>query len=287
MRKFTLKLLSLMLCCIMMLPLIMSCGDETSPDEVSEVDRFEALTESEKAFYILEDISYDNGSGKTGANMTLSINGNYMGYAYTVSAVAERLMVDNSQEFKDYTETTITITMAGMSEVSRSKTGWIDGKQFMYTELDGNGNGEGTYSEMSKEDYLKTQEEASGNYSDNFGITKDSCATVTCTKTAQGNWVATFTDITEDGLADFKELLVAFEPMVDASTLTDVTLTLTVSASLVPVSMSVDFEFSGSNPPVVSLEYDIFYGDEVVFPSIDLSGYEEIDSSDLNGSSNI
>ena len=287
MKKFTLKLLSLMLCCILMLPLIISCGDETDTNEVSEVDRFEALSESEKAFYILEDANYDDGTGKVGADMTLSINGNYMGYAYTVSAVAERLMVDNSQEFKDYTETTITITMAGMSEVSRSKTGWIDGKQFVYTELNGNGNGDGIYTEMSKEDYLKTQEEASGNYSDNFGITKDSCATVTCTKTAQGNWVATFTGIAEDSLADFKEMLVAFEPMVDASTLTDVTLTLTVSASLVPVSMSVDFEFSGSNPPVVELEYDIFYGDEVVIPSIDLSGYEEVDSSDLNGSTNV
>ena len=287
MKKFTLKLLSLMLVCIIMLPLIMACGDETDPDEVSEVERFEAMTESEKAFYILEDISYDNGSGKTGANMTLSINGNYMGYAYTVSAVAEKLMVDNSQEFKDYTETTITITMAGMSEVSRSKSGWIDGKQFMYTELNGNGNGDGIYTEMSKEDYLKTQEEASGNYSDNFGITKDSCTTVTCTKTAQGNWVATFTGIAEDGLADFKDLLLGFEPMIDASTLTDITLTLTISANLVPVSMSVDFEFSGSNPPVVELEYDIFYGDEVVVPSIDLSGYEKVDSSDLNGSTNV
>ena len=287
MKKFTFKLLSLMLVCIIMLPLIMACGDETDPDEVSEVERFEAMTESEKAFYILEDISYDNGSGKTGANMTLSINGNYMGYAYTVSAVAERLMVDNSQEFKDYTETTITITMAGKSEVSRSKTGWIDGKQFVYTELNGNGNGDGIYTEMSKEDYLKTQEEASGNYSDNFGITKDSCTTVTCTKNAQGNWVATFTDITEEGLADFKDLLLGFEPMIDASTLTDITLTLTISANLVPVSMSVDFEFSGSNPPVVELEYDIFYGDEVVVPSIDLSGYEKVDSSDLNGSTNV
>jgi hypothetical protein len=287
MKKFTLKLLSLMLVCIIMLPLIMACGDETDPDEVSEVERFEAMTESEKAFYILEDISYDNGSGKTGANMTLSINGNYMGYAYTVSAVAEKLMVDNSQEFKDYTETTITITMAGMSEVSRSKSGWIDGKQFMYTELDGNGNGDGIYTEMSKEDYLKTQEEASGNYSDNFGITKDSCTTVTCTKNAQGNWVATFTGIAEDSLADFKDLLLGFEPMIDASTLTDITLTLTISANLVPVSMSVDFEFSGSNPPVVELEYDIFYGDEVVVPSIDLSGYEKVDSSDLNGSTNV
>ena len=287
MKKFTLKLLSLMLVCIIMLPLIMACGDETDPDEVSEVERFEAMTESEKAFYILEDISYDNGSGKTGANMTLSINGNYMGYAYTVSAVAEKLMVDNSQEFKDYTETTITITMAGMSEVSRSKSGWIDGKQFMYTELNGNGNGDGIYTEMSKEDYLKTQEEASGNYSDNFGITKDSCTTVTCTKNAQGNWVATFTGIAEDSLADFKDLLLGFEPMIDASTLTDITLTLTISANLVPVSMSVDFEFSGSNPPVVELEYDIFYGDEVVVPSIDLSGYEKVDSSDLNGSTNV
>ena len=287
MKKFTLKLLSLMLCCIMMLPLIMACGDETDPDEVSEVERFEAMTESEKAFYILEDISYDNGTGKMGADMTMSIKGTYMGYSYTVSAVAERFMIDNSQEFKDYTETTITITMAGMSEVICSKSGWINGKQFVYTDYDGSGNGDGVYSEMSKEDYIKLQEDESGDYSDSFGITKDSCATVTCTKNAQGNWIATFTDISEEGLADFKEMFAAFEPMVDASTLTDVTLTLTVSASLVPVGISVSFEFSGSNPPVVELEYDIFYGDEVVIPSIDLSGYEEVDSSDLNGSTNV
>ena len=88
-------------------------------------------------------------------------------------------------------------------------------------------------------------------------------------------------------MADFKDLLLGFEPMIDASTLTDITLTLTISANLVPVSMSVDFEFSGSNPPVVELEYDIFYGDEVVVPSIDLSGYEKVDSSDLNGSTNV
>ena len=53
MTKAILKILSLILAFILLVPLMIACGEENPENEQTELQRFEKLSEYEKAFFIL------------------------------------------------------------------------------------------------------------------------------------------------------------------------------------------------------------------------------------------
>lgn len=276
MKSFTLKLLSLMLVCFMLLPMLFACGEaETPPSSNPPADdklsQFEAMSEKDKAIYILT-TDYDD-NGKISGDMKLSLSCNYMGYAISAIVSGKTVQIDADGTYVDYTESTMSMTMAGQSQVSVSKSGYIDGKEFSYVEVDGVGQGE--YSATTKEDYIANKDDEDQDTVDDFGLTKDNCHTITCSKNSQGSWVATYTDVTEEGLAEFKELLASFEGLISADDLVDVVVTLTVSSSLQPMGVKVAFEFSGENPPVLTLDATYAIGNDVEVPDIDFSTFTD------------
>lgn len=276
MKSFTLKLLSLMLVCFMLLPLMLSCGEVEAPPSSSstpvqddEQSKFEALSESEKAFYILT-TDFDDG-GKQSVNLSMNLACKYMGYDVVAIMSGKMVEIDVDNTYVDYTETTMSLTMAGYSQVSTSKSGYLDGKQFTYVNVDGEENGE--YAVYSKDKYIELFKQDEEEDFDDFGLTKDNCQTVTCAKNSQGNWVATFTDVTENGLEKFKELVSSFEGMISADDLVDVALTLTVSSNLKPMGVKVIFEFASGSNATLSLDATYAIGNDVVTPVVDFSNF--------------
>ena len=281
MKKTTLKLLALMLACIMLLPLAIACDktddttnttESTEKPEPTEAEKFAALSESEKAFYILTMDANDD--GKTSMDMTMDLSTTYMGYKITATISGTQVEIDTADKYVDYSEMNMTMTMMGTSTVMLSKEGYIDGRAFYYGLSDGEGGG--YYVVMTKEQYIEDYKDDEEDSDNDFGITKENCQTVTCIKVGD-NYVATFTDITGDGLTEFKTLVESFSGLVDPEALTDVTLTLTVTKDLVPVSAEVSFEFSDSSI-VLTMSCDYQFGSDVTEPTVDMSDFEETDS---------
>ncbi len=271
MKKLTLKLLALTMACLMLVPLMLACGEE----EKEPVDPFLEMSEQDKAFHILN-IDVDD-SLSILAEMKMDLACEFMGLDVTASITSNNTTVDKSGDnYIDYTETQMAMTIMGQPTISTMKNGYIDGKMFEYSDTLGISKGE--WSPISKADYLKYLEEKNDNSDvEDFGLTKENCQTVTCVQDEYGNWTATFTDVSEEGLAEFKDLIGSFEGMVDPETLVDVVLTLKVSENYLPINMTVDFEFSEENAPVLSMDIDITVGSTVKTPSIDLTGYVEVE----------
>ena len=275
MKKLTLKLLALALACIMLLPMVIACTDEDDTEEPqTEAEKFDAMSEADKAFYLLEK-GYEDG-GKMSADLNVTLETTYSGYKVNAILSGKSVEINTGNTYIDYTEMTMSMTMAGNASVSTTKNGWIDGKFFIYTSYNGSDDGEGYYELMSKEDYIAEKEKEQGGFAENFGITKENCSTVTCTKNGYGNWVATFTDLNESGLTEFKLLVESFSGLVDPESLVDVEFTIVVTSDFKPLSISADFEFSGNNPPLLTLEGEYTIGNDVETPEIDLTGYQEI-----------
>lgn len=281
MKKQTLKLLALLLACLMLLPLVIACDKDDNPTEPTgkkepteptEIEKFNALNEQEKAFYIL-DMDVEDG-GKTSQDMTLNLACKYMGYDVVATMTGKQVEIDTADKYLDYTDATLTMSIMGTTVVTVSKDGYIDGRAFSYAS-DGSTE-EGRYVTMTKEAYISENKDEEDE-DDSFGLTKDNCSTVTCVKSGN-NWVATFTDITGDGLNDFKELVGSFEGMINSEDLVDVTLVLTVSSDLKPISARVDFEFSGEDKPQLSMDCNYKIGADVTEPTVDMSDYTETDS---------
>ena len=281
MKKTTLKLLALMLACIMLLPLAIACDtsddtttttESTEKPEPTEAEKFAALSENEKAFYVLS-MDVDDG-GKTSMDMTMDLSTTYMGYAITSTVSGKQVEINTGDKYADYSEMNMTISMMGTTTTMLSKEGYIDGRAFYY--MSTAGEGEGYYVVMTKDQYIADFKDEEEDDDNDFGITKDNCQTVTCIKSGD-NWVATFTDMTSEGLAEFKEFVEAFDGMVDPDSLTDVTLTLTISKDLKPVSAEVSFEFpDGGATLTMSCIYK--FASDVTEPTVDMSDFQETDS---------
>ena len=275
MKKFTLKLLSLMLVCIMALPLLLACTDGETPSTGSSnkpsetTDKaFLALSEADKAFYILEFDAEDGGKEQVVFNMEMVFK--YSGIEFFVDAEGKTVEINTGSTYLDYSETTTSMTAMENETVSVTKEGFYEGKAFYYSESEGEG--EGFYMVMTKDEYLADKDEESSSLGD-FDLTKADCGTVSCKKNSQGGWVATYTDISADGLEIFNEIVMAFGGMIE-SELKDVVLTLTVDSSLKPVSASIDFIFADTETQM-TFDMSFTLGDSVQAPEIDLSGYTD------------
>ena len=300
MKNLTLKILALVMTIILLLPLVIACGEEspttpttpsTNPPEPTEAEKFAAMNEQDKAFYILG-CEVDVTSERLGGSVRLSLqNAYYQGYYIDTSVAADFVTVNTSDKYFDYSEAEITASVHqyafGGPTVSHSatlvKTGWLDGKHFTYTEVQ-SGNQTSTqkiYVLRTQEEYIeeKAKTEAENQQSidvpQNFGITKGGCATVTCTQDENGNWVATFEDANEDTLAEFKKIVKSFEQFINVDEISDIRLRLTVDADFKPLSANVVYEFSGTRKPHLVLNCKYASGYDVVEPEIDLSDYNE------------
>lgn len=273
MKKLTIKLLALMLAMVMLLPLAMAC-DKDKTTEPTEAEKFAAMSDKEKAFYLLNNDVDD--SGKESTTMSMDLEFTYMGIKLTATATGKSTTIDTADKYVDYTESVVSVAMMGQSTVMTSKEGWTDGKHFVYSAE--SGIGAGYYMPQTKEEYIADKEENNDEIPENFGLTTENCTTVTCTQNSYGNWVATFSGVSQDGLTEFKKLIEDFGDMVNLDDLTDISLTLTVNPDFKPMKAEISFVFSGEDAPVISFECNYIIGADVVEPTIDVSGYTETDS---------
>lgn len=272
MKKLT-KLLALVLACFMLVPLMLACDDEKKENEPK--DPFLEMSEVDKAFHILN-IDIDD-SMSILAEMKMNLSCKFMGVDVTANIASDKTTIDKAGEgYIDYTETQMAMTVNGQANITTTTNGYVDGK--MFESVSAAGAQQGLWSPISKSDYIKYLEENNESSDvENFGLKKENCQSVTCVQDEYGNWTATFTDVSEDGLAEFKSLIESFGGIVDPSNLIDVVLTLKVSENRLPVNMTVDFEFSGENAPTLTMDIDITVGSGVKTPTVDLTGYTEVE----------
>ena len=285
MKSIFIKLFILTLAFLIAIPFMFACGDDTQPvqgsssqtssseknDEAKDpVDGFDALSQEDKAFYILG-IDIDEEIYRTDSSFTFSTS--LLGSKIEAEASGFSIISFKDDILSEYQEMRLSIAMAGTSSVQKEISGYIDGRDFQKTSQDGVVL-DAVYSEISQEDYLTKKEEDSV-FNDDFDLTAENCGSATFKKTKTGNYVATFTDITGDGLEPFNEMVEgAFDTLV-SNELADVTLTLTVTPEFIPVSIAIDFEFEGNNPPTLSLNSAYTFDDELFIPEIDWSEYSE------------
>ena len=269
MKNLTLKLLALMLVCIIVLPMMFACGDE------EQTDPFLEMSEEEKAFHILSIESDDSESVCMDMELTLACK--LYGMDVTAVSSAKDITIGkNSDSYVHHSVIETSTTMMGTTTVVKITTGYTDGK--MYVSTDALGSTTSKWSPITKDDYIAYCDENNDSIlTENFSITKENCQAITCVQLENGGWKATFAEISGDGLKEFKEMLKSFEGMVEADTLEDVTLALTVDSNRKPTNISIDFKFSGEDTPVVSLDATITTGDTVTAPSVDLTNYEEVE----------
>ena len=284
MKSLAIKILSLIMALLIIMPFVFACGkdEETKKEEQKETQPekpFSEMSEAEKAFYIfnLKDIDAEN--VKLEMSMYISTLYRDIPVVINLSTLDYETGIDTSS----YSHYSITVTETDMSYLGSSVTteieGYVDGKMFIYSD-DGSEKA-GYWSYTNVNDYLDYQNEASdssglNNMSD-LGLTKDSCETISCVQDEDGNWVATVTDVNEEGLEKFKTLLGDFEGMVNPSSLVDVILVETVTSDFKPVSLSLQFVFSSQTPPTFSIRAEFTLGDSVVAPKVDLNEYTEVD----------
>ena len=301
MKNLTLKILALVMTIILLLPLVVACGEEdpttpttpsTNPPEQTEAEKFDAMSEADKAFYILN-MDVDNTDAKKFSNsVRLNLqNAEYNNCMLDTSISVQLVTVNTEEEYIDFNQIVISAKAQGngyggtvtSTSTTTVKTGWIDGKQFQYAQsvVDNRGTTKKTFTYQSKEDYLaskaEAEQEAAGGIDipENFGVTRNSCATITCTQDEYGNWVAIFTDVNEEALAEFKKIAKPFEQYVNMDDITDVRLKLVVDSDLKPVQASVVYEFSSNKLLNLSLNCSYASGNDVVMPEIDISDYDE------------
>lgn len=278
MKASILKLLSLVLVCFLLLPLVFSCGEENSNENggETELQRFEKLSEKEKAFYILTN---DFDIEKSRVDTTANISCKYMGYSLVASLVGSTFEMDTDEEYFLYSEETLSMTIAGSSQVVLAKAGYSDGKEFQYTAT--NGSGKGYYAETTDDAYRqKRKEQIENGPDDDFGLTQENCKTITCVQNSHGGWAATFTDIDKDSLGAFKKFIdMSFTGLIDSETLTGATLEVCISSNLKPVSIKIDFEFSDASTEL-TVEGKYTVDNDVELPKVDLTGYTKKSSLD-------
>lgn len=271
MKKFTLKSLALMLVCIMVIPMMFACNNEEKP----ETDPFLELTEEEKAFYILNDETYDN--QPTYIELTQEIACSYMGFDLSVSATGKETSINkDSDAYVHYLDLTTSTSIMGTTTTVVSKSGYTDGKMFAYTEI--GGEGQGAWSPISKNDYIAYNDTKNGTFNSSLvEIKKEDCQSITCVQNEDNNWVATFTNISGESMNYFKTLLDATEGMLDPEQLESVTLTLIVDSTRKPMSIAIDFNFIKDSGLSFTIDGNITIGDTVEAPSVDLTDYIEVE----------
>ena len=268
MTKAILKILSLILAFILLVPLMIACGEENPENEQTELQRFEKMSEYEKAFFILTN---DINVKKIRSDATANVACKYKGYSLVASLVGFTVEMDDEAEYFLYSEQTLSLTIAGGSQVTLAKQGYADGKEFIYTAT--NGSGKGYYAESTAEAIKeKRREQLESGPADDFGLNASNCQAA-CTQNAHGGWVATFTNVGTDSLGEFKKYIdMSFGDILDSSDLMGVTLEVIVSANLKPVSIKLDYIFKDANTKL-TVESTFTINDDVELPTVDLTGY--------------
>lgn len=282
MKKINHQILSLIMALVLILPFVFACTNdedekEETPKEPVKEKTFAEMTEKEKALHIL-DLEID--SVNTRMDMTMNLESVYYGLPLTVNAVMwETEMGIGTDNYIHASRSTMSMDMTVRSTEIIEGGGYKDGKMFAVQVTDSRVDFS-NWSAISQADYIaykESLEEENESTVENYGITEQNCKTMTCVQNEDGNWVATYTDLTSDGLSEFVDLLESFEGMIDPSALTDIKMELTVTSDLVPVKADITFEFSGETPPVFAMGATFKFGDDVEEPLIELDGYTEVD----------
>lgn len=242
-------------------------SDET-PNITEPNDSLAGMTEAEKAFYLYNmDVKADIVKTKVVYSLYTTVNGKVL-EAESSSTV---IVKGEGEALEEYREGKTSITMEGTSTVQKITDGYANGRGFEKIISDGILKS-AIYEEISLEEYLANRE---GSSLGDIELNEDNCKLATLEKDKSGNYIAKFTDIMGEGLREFQNLvLVAFESLV-SNELADVCITLVVDPDLVPVSMTIEFEFDGENAPALEIEGEFTFDGDVEFPQIDWSEYSE------------
>ena len=272
------KILSLLLACAMILPLLLACGEENpsissssiqTDDTQNDENSFAKLSEVEKALYILKS---DLDINRMRVDTTATIGYTYSGVAVSAMLSGYTTEIDEESGYILYSEQTVSMAISGYSQVTTITSGYSDGREFERILTDGIGNG--YYANITEEEFKsKRKEMLESGPADDFGLTDENCQTITCTQNSHGGWVAVFTDITDDGLAEFRKYIrLSFSEIINVDSLTNARLELCFSENLMPVYMKLDFTFSDSGSSL-SMEGTYTLNEDVKTPKIDLTGY--------------
>ena len=284
MKKYVIRLLSLVMCCILLLPLATGCIRE----DLTEVDKFEKLSDTDKAFYLLEnDVEYDISKEE----MIISWNGMYRNVPSSASLYTATTEIETRDKFLLYGEMDLILDTSDVPYVGSYNRmsineGWTDGKHFVHTYMHYNATTSEMkrYMEKSKEDYIAEIENGDSTGIENadsyFGITRENCDSVSYIKNEDGSRNATFVSTSEACLSEFKTILVFFEEFIDVESLSKVTFTITYSEDLKLVSSSAVFEFGGKQNDDITFVCNFYESKDVEEPKIDLTGYEKVSSLD-------
>lgn len=286
MKKLTLKLLSLLAAIVLIIPMTVSCVVE----DLTEAERFDMLSETDKAFYILEK-DYDLDTSRKSGSISMSYQETNMsmnGYKLHVRLDSNLVTIDTEEQYLNYYEIVVSAEYSNRYTDSESvqtvKTGWIDGKYFEYNQTESDSSGSSTTKSFmfdTKENYLaylEGQGETAGalDIPKNFGITKENCSTVKCFKQGDDLWCASFSDVSDELLTELKKLAQPLASIVDIDNIEDANITLLVTPDFIPKEVIIFYNVSGFN--FLRIAYEYAYGDDVVIPQIDLSDYNEVPS---------
>ena len=279
MKKLSVKLLSLIITILLILPLVFSCGEETPAQESKPtvIKSFEEMDEEEKAFYLLK-----SGVIEKTTNMRIDskmiITGSVNGLV-PVEIKITTSDVDLTSDSGEYTHNSIT-RVSAKSQYSSASTfvmyGYQDGKMYIFTST--NGETSRQWSPVSEEDYKKCIKDVESSAMSGFGdleVTRGSCIL-----SENGNYIATYSGASKGLIALFEKILTEYASVFKIPPVEDVVLTYELTPDLKLISIKIDLVFKKEPYFDFSMITNATY-DNISFEKIDLEGDGFVQVEDL------
>ena len=291
MTKKLLRLFALFILACLLLSTVLSCG--TTPDASEKEqdgqdsqnkgednisgnisdnissEEFEALSEVEKAFYILES---EATMAKSKLTTEMHLECYYYGSLITVDILQEYTVIQTEDTYEEHNEMTIVSSTRGAENIIVMSQGYRDGKKYSRMETNGIVD-EKEVVKMTTEEYLLELEEGLEEIPENFGISRNTCNSVSCSQESNKDWIAEFSEL--EDLSYFQLLVYEYFGDVLVNDISDVTVTLTTDQGLLPKSLEIEYEFYGTKKPSFVIYGEYSFDDEITLPPIDWSDYSD------------
>ncbi len=297
MKKRELRMLSLLLSLLLALSIFVGCAPEPADeDETKETESqsltesettkeeettsatktFEDMSDTEKAFYLWNDISILETKTSYQSDMTVLFKGTTQGLPFTMTGTetAKIILSENETFYSDSAEETIDLGEGRYVRELVMKKGYANGKFYTYQSEDGEE--KGVYSSVSTEDwkayFLEAMEE------EDLILSSLLVKNVSFEETSNG-YEAAFSGFTSKGLLEVENKLLGGTSSVIGKSPTDAELTLQVGKDMLPQKATIQYVYEyevGENVPAMSIEVVYSHYDEVSASSVDLTGYRQV-----------
>lgn len=277
MKKLSVKLLSLIITFLLILPLVFSCGEETPAQESKPTveKSFEEMSKKEKAGYILK-------SGILNNTSNMLINGKVVlsgtvneTVPVTVEVKTTELELTNTEDgYLHNARVYVKAKSPYSSSTAFIMLGYQNGKMYIFSSANGDTTRQWTpISQADYKEYLKTSENSLMTGLGGFNFMKGAC-----TKSENGNYIATYSKASKDLIGYFNILQNSYGSVFESPTIEDVVYTLELTPDLKLLSITVDLVYSTQPNFVFSVEVSVDH-DNISFEKIDLEddGYVRVD----------